>query len=88
MAMIKKWGMKIHFLKPWFASWYNKRKFDKNNLKEIEQCQLIYPCWSFDHASGFAIATQFLAYNSSRNITESNPTEFDLHIPHRIICEC
>ena len=88
MAMVKKWRMKVHFLKPWFADWYKKQIFDEDDLDEDEQRQLLFPCWSFDHPNGFAMATHFLAYNNFRHIKERNPTEFrDLHLPHRIICK-
>ena len=89
VAMIKKWEMKIGFLNSWYGKWYDKQGFNPKIIEDVlDQRQLLFPCWRFNHAQGFATATQFLTYCSFGHITEDNPSEFDdLHLPHRIICK-
>lgn len=56
--------------KAWFKSWYGKQGTKFTTL----QCrQLIYPCYTFDHAEGFATATKHLAYNIMGHIQEDRP---------------
>ena len=85
---MKKWNMRIGFLKTWYAQWYDNQDIDEDDLDMDEQRALLFPCWRFDHPKGFATATRFLAYNISRHITERNPCRSqcnDLHLPKRII---
>ncbi|KUJ21786.1 uncharacterized protein LY89DRAFT_637739 [Mollisia scopiformis] len=66
-------------LKGWFAKWLEnalKVKLDHDDLK-----MLLFPCYTFDHAKGFASMTKTLAYNSAEHTTEYNPTDYrHLHL--------
>jgi hypothetical protein len=56
----------------WFSEWYshNTRNREFNTL----QCrEPIYPCYTFNHAQGFAAVTKKLAYNTPGHIQESRP---------------
>lgn len=80
VAAADKYDLNIHDLNEWFAKWHKK------NSSTYDTHQLLYPCYRFDHALGFAQATKGLAYNNTGHITESNPTKhFELHLPSRII---
>ena len=88
VAIVEKWNMRIGFLKPRYAQWYDNQDFDEDDLDGDEQRELLFPCWRFDHPKGFATATRFLAYNISRHITECNPCRLEcnnLHLPQQII---
>ena len=83
VAAADKYDLNIHDLNDWFAEWYLR-----NSSTGWDTCQLLYPCYRFDHAVGFAKATKILAYNSFGHIVEFNPTEhYQLHLPSRIIRE-
>ena len=83
VAAADKYDLGIHDLNDWFAEWYLR-----NSSTCWDTCQLLYPCYRFDHADGFAQATKILAYNSFGHIVEFNPTEhYELHLPSRIIRE-
>ncbi|MCJ1381297.1 hypothetical protein MMC17_004407 [Xylographa soralifera] len=76
-----KYHLVIRNLKSWFATWYGKQDF-----KELSKAELLYPCFIFDHAQGFAAATKHLAYNGRGHIEEENPTSItNFHLPHRVI---
>ena len=80
-AACDKYDLDIKCLKEWFARW-----LEQQDMKKLKPRELLYPCWLFDHAKGFATATQHLAYSSTGHITEINPTKhFELHLPPRII---
>lgn len=57
--------------KSWFEGWYERH--DAHGFKYDDYRMLLYPCYTFDYASGFAAATKFLAYNGHRHITEKRP---------------
>lgn len=84
VAAAEKYDLNIHDMNEWFAEWY-----ERNSSKYLDYPrQLLYPCYRFDHANGFAQATKSLAYNSLGHIVEFNPTEhYELHLPSRIIRE-
>ena len=88
-AAADKYDLCILDLKEWFEDWYKRKPtIDSKDGKHLEARQLLYPCYRFDHASGFARATKYLAYNSTGHITENNPTDHkELHLPHRMIRE-
>ena len=82
LGLTTKWLLKTVFLNPWFAKWYSAQRYDKKDLIVLDQRQLLFPCYRFDHAEGFTRATRFLAYNVRGNIHEANPIEHDeLHLP-------
>lgn len=56
--------------KDWFKKWYQApgHRFDTLQFR-----QLIYPCYTFDCAEGFAAATKDLAYNIQGHIEEEMP---------------
>ena len=68
--------------KMWFASWFEAQeqrtasdeagwRFDL-----VAYQQLLFPCHSFDYASGFLSATKYLIYNDTRHIVERRPNGF------------
>ncbi|MCJ1294246.1 hypothetical protein MMC34_005804 [Xylographa carneopallida] len=78
-----KYSLVIKNLDPWFGKWYCRQ--DVNMLPAEE---LLYPCFMFDHAHGFAAATRYLAYHVKGHIEEENPTKIiEFHLPHRVIRE-
>lgn len=83
VAAADKYDLNIHDLNAWFADWYAKNSSACLNTRE-----LLYPCYRFDHAEGFAQATKILVYNNLGHIMEFNPTiHYELHLPSRIIRE-
>ena len=89
LDLMNKWELKTDVLKPGFAIWYSAQGFDKKELDILEQRRLLFPCYYFDHAEGFARATRFLAYRVSGHIQEDNPIEHDkLHLPVFTTREC
>ena len=83
VAAADKYDLNIHDLEDWYAAWYLR-----NSHMGWDTCQLLYPCYRFDHADGFAQATKSLVYKSFGQIVECNPTQhYELHLPSRIIRE-
>ena len=83
IAAADKYEWDIRKLNDWFAQWHKK-----NFKADLDTRQLVYPCYRFDHAVGFAQATKALAYNSLGHIEEFNPTKhYQFHLPPRIIRE-
>lgn len=83
VAACDKYDLNIRDLKEWFAEWYEKK-----GRTHLNQRDLLYPCWIFDRAKGFAAATRLLAYGCTGHVTESNPTKHrELHLPSRVIRE-
>jgi hypothetical protein len=72
-------------LRDWFSAWY-KENFAKHGSLSNPTCQeLLYPCYYFDHAPGFAAITKYLAYNMSIHIQEEMPEGVDpVHKDHHI----
>lgn len=82
-ATCDKYDLSIRDLKRWFAKWYGMQKVDT-----LDPCELLYPCWVFDHAEGFGAASKSLAYDRTGHLTEHNPTKhLELHLPSRVIRE-
>lgn len=80
-----KYDLDITILQNWFAKWYELAPPRMGNEFPGPE-SLLYPCWIFDHASGFAKATKQLVYGNIRHIQEKNPTKHkELHLPPRII---
>lgn len=80
-AACDKYNLDIGDLKDWFALWYGMQ-----DVEILEPRELLYPCWIFDHAKGFAAATKTLAYDETGHVTELNPTKHsELHLPSRVI---
>ena len=63
--------------KAWFEKWYaaqtavTERTFDYK-----EHQQLLFPCYTFDHAPGFRNASKYLVYRATGHITERRPNGF------------
>lgn len=73
--------MDIKCLKDWFAWWLQLQE-----ISELGPKLLLFSCYLFGHAKGFAAATRFLAYTSIGHIMEQNPTNHhDIHLPSRVI---
>lgn len=60
-------------LQSWFAKVLEIKNPKEVGLDDIRK--LLYPCYVFNHAHGFATMTRRLAYEVADHITESNPTE-------------
>lgn len=77
-------------MKEWFARWYEQ----KRNIDTTECRELLYPCYTFDHAKGFAAMTKQLAYDFSGHIEEQRPegvgaSQREHRLPNnQIIGEC
>lgn len=81
VAACDKYNLDVSLLKNWFGVWYGRQEISK-----IEPKMLLFPCWRFDHAAGFAACTKTMVYNNIWYIEEGNPTNYiDLHIPARIM---
>jgi len=71
-------------LRTWFAGLLELKDINKLSHKELRM--LLYPCYVFDHAKGFAKMTKRLAYEVSDHITEENPTGHRrLHVDGNVI---
>lgn len=80
-AACDKYGLNINCLYHWFREWY-----EWQNIQLIKPEELLFPCWRFNHAKGFKLATKTLVYGEAKHIMESNPTEvLDHHLPARVI---
>ena len=76
-----KYDLDIKQLKDWFENWYHCQ-----NKDSLEPRELLYPCYAFDYARGFLLATKTVVYETVGHITEVNPTRhYELHLPHRVI---
>ena len=83
VAAIDYYELDVTIFKPWFAAWYSS-----HNLQLLKPRELVFPTWRFDHATGFARWTRYLAYAEKGHITEANPTKlYNYHLPPRIIRE-
>lgn len=78
--------------KAWFGKWYaahvNRPDGKKWNYFDFQA--LIFPCYTFDHAHGFAFATKMLVYRSNGHIMERQPEGFKedgLHLSGNVIRE-
>ncbi|CAF9909271.1 MAG: hypothetical protein HETSPECPRED_008905 [Heterodermia speciosa] len=73
----------IKRLKTWFEEWYIQQKVDPYSFR-----QLLFPCWTFDHARGFLNATREAVYDSVGYIKEESPVKYSLprfHLPYVVI---
>ncbi|MCJ1323104.1 hypothetical protein MMC15_008456 [Xylographa vitiligo] len=78
-----KYNLVVKDLKSWFVRWYGQQ-----DLKNLSDGKLLYPCFMFDHAQGFADATKYLADTAKGHIHEENPADIiEFHLPHRVIRE-
>ncbi|KAJ5788136.1 hypothetical protein N7457_003126 [Penicillium paradoxum] len=66
-------------LKPWFRGWVKRIRKEQPAMwtDEMFNRQLLFPCYFFDHATGFRDVTRYLVYNMSFPIKDSNPIFFD-----------
>lgn len=82
----EKYDLDIMDFQKWFEGWYEAANL---NLSDVAvAATLLYPCYIFQHALGFASATRVLAYGSTGHITEKNPSKlYELHLPGRVIRE-
>jgi len=63
--------------KAWFDKWLDVRDIKKIKIVGIDEMRkLLFPCYVFDHAKGFAFLTKSLAYQLSDHVTEINPTAY------------
>ena len=97
VAACDKYNLNITELRAWFATWYEKHNIDQYydnwnaHSKKLEGADLtprslLFPCWRFNHATGFLRATRFLVYNCMGHITEQNPTKhYEFHLESRYI---
>jgi hypothetical protein len=69
----------------WFFAWYEENIAAHNGIEESTCQELLYPCYHFDHAPGFAAITKHLAYNSVGHIEERRPKGVDpIHKEHHV----
>ncbi|TVY13000.1 hypothetical protein LARI1_G008885 [Lachnellula arida] len=70
------------------CKWFEKRLegLDLLTITTDELEMLLYPCYAFNHAQGFATVTKRLAYEISGHITEINTTEDrSIHLDGNVI---
>lgn len=75
--------------KAWYAGWYEVYSCG-GRLSYDQYRSLLLPCYTFDHAEGFAATTKFLAYHGTGHITEEKPpglTHDHLRLEARVIRE-
>lgn len=83
---VDKYQVDIELFYKWFAQWYQAMESDL--YEENEAAKLLFPCYTFQHARGFAKATRMLAYGTIGSIEEKNPTKYHmLHLRPRVIRE-
>jgi len=72
-------------LKEWFFAWYAENIAKHGSINELTCRELLYPCYFFDHAPGFAAVTKHLAYNMRGHIEEHMPAGVDpIHKEHHM----
>jgi len=74
-------------LRAWFDKWLEVKDIKKINIKDnAEMRKLLFPCYVFNHAKGFAFLTKTLTYQMSDHVTEINPTVYRaLHLDGNVI---
>lgn len=79
LAAAKKYGIDTKCVEAtsWFATWWtaNPVKPDGKNYNFKDFQVLLYPCYAFDHAEGFQMATRYLVYRSTGQIVEQRQPE-------------
>lgn len=58
----------------WFQQWH------KHNSRTIEDASLLFPCFHFNHAEGFAAATKGVIYNDTRVHETKSEEHQELHL--------
>lgn len=72
-------------LKDWFSAWYAENIAKPGSIGEDTCRELLYPCYYFNHAPGFAAVTKHLAYNMRGHIEEKMPAGVDpIHKEHHM----
>jgi hypothetical protein len=82
--------VQLEKLSSWFAQWLERKKIMELKLWSqndyMDMMGLLYPCYIFDHAKGFAFMSNRLVYDVADHITECNPTEYgSLRLDHHAI---
>ncbi|KAK5124014.1 hypothetical protein LTR85_002211 [Meristemomyces frigidus] len=61
----------------WFGKWYDvQTRNHERSFDYKEHAQLLFPCYTFDHAQGFRAATKYLVYRATGHIVERRPLGF------------
>ncbi|KAK4546193.1 hypothetical protein LTR36_002330 [Oleoguttula mirabilis] len=61
----------------WFAKWYDAQQTTRERSFDYkDHAQLLFPCYTFDHAQGFRAATKYLVYRATGHIVERRPPGF------------
>lgn len=82
LAAAHKYGLdpKGDNAKAWFAAWHDGGFLQSSQefmITEFKTYQMVlFPCYAFDHAAGFAAATKYLVYNARGHISELRPRGF------------
>ncbi|THW23788.1 hypothetical protein D6D23_05490 [Aureobasidium pullulans] len=66
-------------LDAWFELWYEQ------NAAKTDTKFLLYPCYMFNHAKGFAAATKEMVYDHKRVVEFSVEQHSNLHLPPRVV---
>lgn len=79
LVLAQKYDFDSHHpeLTKWFFAWYEENIAAHDSIEEQTCQELLYPCYHFDHAPGFAAITKHLAYNSVGHIEERRPKGVD-----------
>ncbi|TVY32541.1 hypothetical protein LOCC1_G008768 [Lachnellula occidentalis] len=71
-------------LREWFKKCLERLDLPKITTDELKM--LLYPCYAFNHAQGFATVTKRLAYEMSGHVTEISTTEDrSIHLDGNVI---
>ena len=87
LVLAQKYGFDGHCpeLKDWFSAWYEGNIAKHGSIAEMTCRELLYPCYYFNHAPGFAAVTKHLAYNMRGHIEEHMPAGVDpIHKEHHM----
>lgn len=66
----------------WFNTWIDSH--EKLFTKQGSITEILFPCYAFDHARGFATGTKWLAYNAVGHVKETRPAGFTQHTHLRL----
>lgn len=68
----------------WFDEWLVTQSHEGHFTDYRRLCEILFPCYAFDHALGFSACTMWLAYNSVCHIKEMRPAYFEEHTHLRL----
>lgn len=91
-AAVDKYGVDVKnkLIRVFYGQWYKSLQpkfesspsYQKSNIAQ----QLLFPCFTFDHAPGFLGITKHLVYSTAGHVVESNPSRHRrIHLRPRVM---